>query len=425
MASNNGRRGCGCFGWIIVIVVVGFIVSLFINGSDDIVVDDTDMFTDGYYETTGYENETENEDENEDENGSEEETGNSYGDVYGKLYPQLNSRQQQAYNTLLEGVARGENKYDFYNISLQDFDKVFTAFGYDHPEFFWLSTRYSYISYSENHLSIELQPYSYWVYSMNHDKYISELNAEVDKIIAGARYCTTTYDKIKYVHDYISDNMEYDYDMLEDIDSTFRSVSTEQGLSIYGALVNGKAVCGGYSETFYYLMNKLGVDCHYIQGDAGGYHAWNCLEIDGEYYYMDVTWDDRDTIKDSEGNIINDNAVVYRYFCVTSEEFSRNHTPDSDFVVPYADSEDYDYFKRNGYYIEKYSFYEASRALAPQKNEDIVSLKFGSKYELDRAVDDLLNNDKLDEINGFERYENQTLWYNTDDSMYVLWVYLK
>lgn len=413
MANNNKRRGCGCFGWVIVLIAIGFVLSLFTNGSDestDKLFDETEITTDNTYDTTEEETEKPEKEDN-------------HGDIYNKVYPQLNSIQQGIYNTLLEGVARGENNYKFNNVTLQDFDRAFTAFSYDHPEFFWLSTSYTY-SYSTKPLTIELEPYSYWVYTFNPDKYVNSLNAEVDKIVKGASRCTTTYDKVKYVHDYLAENVIYDYDMLDELDSSFRSTSTEQGLSIYGALVNGKAVCGGYSETFFFLMNKLGVDCHYIQGDAGGYHAWNCLEIDGEYYYMDVTWDDIDTQKDDAGNVLNDNGVVYRYFCVTSGEFSRTHTPDSDFIVPYANDTDYDYFKHSGYYLEKYDFQAASEALSRQAKQEIVSLKFGSKYELDRAVDDLLNSDRFSDISSFGKYKNKTLWYNTDEDVYVLWIYL-
>ena len=45
----------------------------------------------------------------------------------------------------------------------------------------------------------------------------------------------------------------------------FRNASDE-----YGALVNGKAICTGYTAAFQYLAEKLGLHCLSISGDGGG-----------------------------------------------------------------------------------------------------------------------------------------------------------
>lgn len=69
----------------------------------------------------------------------------------------------------------------------------------------------------------------------------------------------------------------------------FRNASDE-----YGALVNGKAICTGYTAAFQYLAEKLGLHCLSISGDGGGVpHAWNLLWLDGNWYHVDVTWMDR------------------------------------------------------------------------------------------------------------------------------------
>ncbi len=65
----------------------------------------------------------------------------------------------------------------------------------------------------------------------------------------------------------------------------------------YGALVNGKAVCEGYTRAFKCAMDKLGIPCEIVQGYAsyeGGLepHAWNAVKIDNVWYGVDVTWND-------------------------------------------------------------------------------------------------------------------------------------
>ena len=43
---------------------------------------------------------------------------------------------------------------------------------------------------------------------------------------------------------------------------------------------------------FQYMMERLGIPCIYVDGDARGSaegHAWDMISLDGEYYYVDAT----------------------------------------------------------------------------------------------------------------------------------------
>ena len=62
--------------------------------------------------------------------------------------------------------------------------------------------------------------------------------------------------------------------------------------SAYGALVDHKAVCQGISVLIYRLLRENGVRCRVVPGKGnGGNHAWNMVCIDGNWEYMDATWD--------------------------------------------------------------------------------------------------------------------------------------
>ncbi len=412
MANNNGKRGCGCFGWIILFLVIGLAVFLFVGRDNN-----SDYNYDDYTENTTISSEstTDSYEDNSTEDESEDVPENKY--IY--VYSQLSTKQKEIYDTLLAGVPEGETEFKFKNVTHEDFQTAYRAFGYDHPEFFWLSINFNTYSYGET-LKAEVGVYNYWTYSMNRQKYVDELNAKIAEIVAGGRQYTSTYDKVKYVHDYLATNVKYDYDALDDLDSSFRKTSTEQTLSVYGALVNGKTICGGYSESFYLLMNALGVECRYLQGYAGEYHAWNCLKIDGDYYYMDVTWDDYDTVTDSSDKVVCDNGIVYTYFCITSEDLAKTHTPDSDFWSPNCTATDYNYFVKNGYYFNTYNFQTVRNAFNRQKGMDIVSVKFASEYEYNRAKKDLIDNLKMYDIEIFESKANTGCVYYADDEMYIL-----
>ena len=59
-----------------------------------------------------------------------------------------------------------------------------------------------------------------------------------------------------------------------------------------GAVLDGLAVCDGYAGTFYYMANAVGLNALFEDGITNSNrirHAWNLVEIDGTYYYVDPT----------------------------------------------------------------------------------------------------------------------------------------
>jgi hypothetical protein len=53
----------------------------------------------------------------------------------------------------------------------------------------------------------------------------------------------------------------------------------------------------------------MGIENVYIIGEASGNHAWNLVKLDdGNWYWIDLTWDDSATLK-------------YNYFCVNDLQF--------------------------------------------------------------------------------------------------------
>lgn len=92
------------------------------------------------------------------------------------------------------------------------------------------------------------------------------------------------------VNNYICDNVEYDWDTIADgyaKDSTTRTA--------YGPLVEGKAICSGYSRAFQLLMTMSDFNCFVDGGNSSaGKHAWNIVSTTDGYYMVDSTWNDSD-----------------------------------------------------------------------------------------------------------------------------------
>ena len=86
------------------------------------------------------------------------------------------------------------------------------------------------------------------------------------------------------VHDWIIDHADYD-----------QAHSSPHRSHPYGLLVEGQAICMGYANTFQLFMDLLDIPCVTVIGASSGSredHAWNLVQLDGDWYAVDTTWDD-------------------------------------------------------------------------------------------------------------------------------------
>ncbi len=122
------------------------------------------------------------------------------------------------------------------------------------------------------------------------------------------------------IHDWLIDNMEYDPAEIDNYGGT----PDPNNDNPYGALINGKGICAGYTKSFQLLMDLAGIECISIFGTSNngievGEHAWNQVKLDCEWYIVDVTWDD------PVGSIVVSQESHHRYFNVTSKKIRSNH----------------------------------------------------------------------------------------------------
>lgn len=86
--------------------------------------------------------------------------------------------------------------------------------------------------------------------------------------------------------------------------------------NLIGGLLQGKSMCGGYSEILRNVLSEVGIESVYISGegkDKLGNHAWNQVKLDGKWYNVDLT-NDRDNILDN---------TECQYFLKSDSEFKR------------------------------------------------------------------------------------------------------
>lgn len=150
----------------------------------------------------------------------------------------------------------------------------------------------------------------------------------------------TDYEKELAIHDYIISHVSYDTDELS-VFETHSIHSTDP----YGALVDGKCICLGYTSTFRMFMDMLEIPCISIRGksvhDDGEQadHAWNMVEINGHSYFIDVTWDD--PVPDREGR-----PIRHKYVNVGEDYMKNKHRWDES-LTAHTDSVEDSYIAHN------------------------------------------------------------------------------
>lgn len=157
----------------------------------------------------------------------------------------------------------------------------------DHPEIFWMTGTLGY--YSDDDETI-IQPYSKYT-PQDVDSRVSAVRSAASEFYATVPDGLSAYEREIMVHDYLIDRVTYD----KDVDTVNPESNDPDIYTVYGALVNQKAVCEGYARSFQMLMNGLGVDCVGLMGKSENQmHMWNAVKPDDSWYHMDVTWDDQE-----------------------------------------------------------------------------------------------------------------------------------
>jgi len=125
----------------------------------------------------------------------------------------------------------------------------------------------------------------------------------------------TDYDKELALHDWIIEWASYDTETLSNSPNAHPDPDNDNP---YGLLINKKAICLGYTLTFQLFMDLVGVECITVHGTSHSReseHAWNMVRIDGEWYCVDVTWND----PIESNNIIRIGSPAHKFFNVTSK----------------------------------------------------------------------------------------------------------
>ena len=112
-----------------------------------------------------------------------------------------------------------------------------------------------------------------WLYSENTKKMYTKVVDCMSQVMASDPNLT----KLKKIHDWMVNNLEYDY--------------TFTNYSISATLTYGTCVCNGYALTYQMFLDFVDIPNEFIISPTMA-HGWNQVFLDGNWYNVDVTWDD-------------------------------------------------------------------------------------------------------------------------------------
>lgn len=284
-------------------------------------------------------------------------TKNEYQNKY--LYSQLGENGKIIYEKLYEnkenlktGTYTIQFENAFYDILSQEngsdklqeeYQTAIEAFTYDNPDVFYIDVTKMYINI-ETIQKIFSTKYNVYINSAKDPTYLldgftskeqveqceSQVMAVKNQIlnqIAGKN----DIEKMRYIHDYLVDTIEYD-----------QTFGEKNIYNIYGALVSKTCVCEGYAKASQYLLNEAGLENIIITGTATNSdgktenHAWNYVNIDEKWYAIDTTWDDPIIV--GGGKLTN--TIRYRYFLKGSSTMNKNHFISTKFT---SDGQDFEF----------------------------------------------------------------------------------
>lgn len=330
---------------------------------------------------------------------------------HGFYYLHLSDSAKVIYDEILTSLLTRKAR-KISTLSDEQVDLVFQCVLYDHPEIFYVSG-YHLTQKTMDGQVIELSITGQYEYDEEETKARQiRIDAYVAEALGEMPQYEDEYEKVKYVFDYLILHTSY-------------RLSAPDNQNICSVFITGESVCQGYAEAAQYLLHQLGMEASIVTGivNGGGRHAWNLVKVNGEYYYMDVTWGDVDYR--AVDQIPDENRLVpvnYDYFLVTTNQLEKSHDIDTLIDMPPCTAVKDNYYVREGLYFEDLDESRIAHAFARayENGQSFVTLKSSSEEVFLQMKQYLLDENHVFEyINALE-----SITYSQDDNMYTLCFWL-
>lgn len=308
----------------------------------------------------------------------------------------LGEDERKIYREMLDGIQKRENKFYLTTSEESRINKTYHALLKDHPELFWVHNRQEvYTTSYQGSDYCEFSPgYTYT------DQEITEIQQAMQNACQEVRNLipegADTYEKVKTVYSYLIDTAEY--------------ASSEDDQNIAGIFWKGQAVCAGYARAVQYLLEQLDIPCIYVEGDARDSdegHAWDIVQIEGQYYYVDATNGDQPKFLEGDAvQLVEHKTIIYDYLCPFPQEYEQVYTASDEFPVPECTAVDKNFYVLNQAYFDTYDYqtlYDFC-CMRLDNGAAVVRFKFKNQEDFDRAYQEWIQSGGSEYIQNVARY---------------------
>ena len=160
-------------------------------------------------------------------------------------YTKMTKQQQAAYHVIMQGANALADEFQIPRIESAELYDVFFRLRLDHPEIFWM-TGYKYKYYQDSPNLIFVPEYLFDKNKIREHQ--RAMSSRVEKLARAAKDLSE-WEKEKYIHDFICDNVTYD------------KLKKAYSHEIIGPLGHGVGVCEGIAKSVKVLCDALGIWC--------------------------------------------------------------------------------------------------------------------------------------------------------------------
>ncbi|EES50833.1 cell wall-binding protein [Clostridium botulinum] len=191
----------------------------------------------------------------------------------------------------------------------------------------------------------------------------------------------STVDKVVAINNYLVKIYKYDYSIKSD--------------NVYSALTTKETICQGYAMTAYKMFKLLGIESRIVSGTMNGTgHAWNLVNIDRNWYNLDIT--------------NNDNVIRDKYLLVSDEFLINNGF----------------HWNKSKYPTSYYNYYNTQKTFTDYNNDnenDIVSYYNGGYWYIEKGYWHYFRFSGKD-ARGWLNNDGNWYYFDNDGKMKVGWL---
>ena len=205
----------------------------------------------------------------------------------GFYYEQLTIDQKCIYKAIAAAVSGYLPSVTVEAADTKALHKIMMAVEYDNPEFFYWAPENSKINGNTILLSYTTGEKREAVEAV---RMLREKRRSILQDLFEMYSDMNQKEALYSLYDYLVKNVTYAADELQ------KPACAQWIYDIEGPLLKGKGVCLGIAQTVNYLCASLHIKSLLITGECrvagwNGNHGWNLVEMDGQYYHLDVTCD--------------------------------------------------------------------------------------------------------------------------------------